>query len=480
MVIPLKKIIAFCLTFAMLFALCACGSGGESATSANSAAGFRVGYGRVDITPYEESVPLAGYGNTSTRMSDGCADRLYITCVAFSDTQDETVLMYTVDLASISAVAEDLREAISEGTGISVDRIFVAATHTHSAPDLGNTNELSITRYRTRLEEWAVMAGNTALSDRAPATMEIASSVAENLNFVRHYYVSDGGVVGENFGVLGSRTYVSHCHDADGQIQVIRLAREEKEDVVLVNWQVHPTRYGNTTNASADFISPLRARLEEKLDCKVAYFSGASGNLNPGSRITSEMRTQDYKQMGQLLADYAIEALKTPTAVATGNVRLALKTVTAPVDKSEEHKLAEALVIRDLWASTNNLNLCMEEAAKVGLGSQWHAAGIITRNTRLGDTISMEIGAFSIGDVAFVSAPYEMFDQNGVQIKEGSPFKMTFISTLCNGGNGYIASRECATHGCYGYDSRSFGSVGAAEELVTDYLGLLDSLHTSN
>ena len=474
----MKKITVFLLSFALLFALCACSAGGtENTGKGDAAGGFQVGYGRSDITPYEESVPLAGYGNTSTRMSDGCADRLYITCVAFTDGEGETVLMYTADLTSISAVADDLRAAISEGTGVPVDHIFVAATHTHSAPDLGNTAHPSLVRYRTRLTDWAITAGNAALADRAPATMEIASAVTENLNFVRHYYVSDGSVVGENFGVLGDRTYVSHCHDADGQLQVVRLLREEKEDVVLVNWQSHPTRYGNTTNASADFISPLRARMEEKLGCKVDYFSGASGNLNPGSRISSEMRTQEYDVMGQYLADYAIEALQEPTAVNTGDVRVAAKTVTADVDKSEADKLADALVIRDLWANTNNLNLCMEEAAKVGLGSQWHAAGIITRNTRLGDTISMEISTFSLGDVAFAIAPYEMFDQNGVQIKEGSPFKMTFISTLCNGGNGYIASLECATHGCYGYDSRSYGSAGVAEELVTDYLGLLDSLH---
>lgn len=474
----MKKALIFLLTSALLLGLCACATGSGNATDPNGSAGFRVGYGRVDITPYEESVPLAGYGNTSTRMSDGCADRLYITCVAFTDAQGETVLMYTSDLTTLSAVADDMREAISSSTGIPVDHIMLSATHTHSAPDLGNTNEQSIVRYRVRLTEWAIDAANKALADSQPATMEIASAVAENLNFVRHYYVSDGGVVGENFGVLGERTYVSHCHDADGQIQLVRFAREEGKDVVLVNWQVHPTRYGNTTNASADFISPLRDRMEEKLDCLVAYYSGASGNLNPGSRIPGEMRTQKYDEMGRLLADYAIEALKDPTAVETGNVQVSTKTVTADVDKSEAAKLNDAMVIRDLWAGTNNLNLCMEEAAKVGLGSQWHAAGIITRNTRLGDTISMDIAAFSIGDVAFVIAPYEMFDQNGVQIKEGSPFRMTFISTLCNGGNGYIASLECATHGCYGYDSRSFGSAGDAEVLVSEYLGLLDALHT--
>lgn len=473
----IKKILSTLMVATLLLSLCACAASEQTATEDGAVAAFQVGYGRTDITPYEEAVPLAGYGNTSTRMSTGCADRLYTTCIAFTDTKGETVLMFTNDLTSIAAVADDVRDAISKATGVPVDNILYAATHTHSAPDLGNTNEPSIPRYRARLTEWSVDAAQKALADRKPATMEMASTQTENLNFVRHYTVSDGSTVGENFGVLGDRTYVEHCHDADSTLQLLKFTREGGKDVVLANWQVHPTRYGNTTNASADFISPLRDRMEEKLDCHFAYFSGASGNLNPGSRIANEMRTQEYSEMGTFLANDAIEALKETTPVATGDIHVVNRTVTADVDKSETAKLNDAYVIRDLWQATNDLNRCMEEANKVGLHSQWHAGGIITRCTRLGDTFSMTLDAFSIGDVAFVGAPYEMFDQNGVQIREASPFSMTFINTICNGGNGYIASELCATHGCYGFDSRNFGGLGSAEELVSEYGDMLNTLH---
>lgn len=473
----MKRITSTLLSLLLLLSLCACAEGGQTATTGSDEGTFRVGYGRVDITPYEEAVPLAGYGNTSTRMSTGCADRLYTTCIAFTDAEGETVLLYTNDLTSVGAVEQDLREAVSEATGVPMDNILLAATHTHSAPDLGNTNEASILRYRARLTEWATDAALKALEDRKPATMETAATATENLNFVRHYTVSDGGTVGENFGLLGDRTYVSHCHDADPTMQLLRFKREGGKDVVLLNWQVHPTRYGNTTNASADFISPLRTRMEEKLDCHFAYFSGASGNLNPGSRITSELRTQEYNEMGQFLANDAIKALETAKPATVGDIHVTSREVTAPVDKSEVGKMADATIIRDLWQSTNDLNKCMEEANKLGLNSQWHASGVIKRCSQLGDTYSMKLYAFSIGDVAFVGAPYEMFDQNGVQIRDASPFSMTFIATLCNGSDGYVAAKECATHGCYGFDSRSFGNMGTAEELVAEYTDMLNTLH---
>ena len=146
------------------------------------------------------------------------------------------------------------------------------------------------------------------------------------------------------------------------------------------------------------------------------------------------------------------------------------------MDKSDSDRLSDAIIVRDYWTSTNDLEASMKLAEQYGFHSQWHASGVITRANK-DDTVSMEIAAFSVGDLAFVSAPYEMFDQNGAQIRDGSPFAMTFVATLCNGSNGYIASELCATHGCYGFDSRAWGGIGSAEELVSEYVDMLSTLY---
>lgn len=477
----MKKSFVILTVFALLLGLIGCGgSDAEAGSSTAQAApeGFLVGYGRTDITPYYDPVPLAGYGNTSTRMSNGVGDVLYTTCIAFTDEDGETVLIYHNDLTSTPAgVFDDVKKRICDATGVPEDHIMVSATHTHSAPDLGNTAEPSIPRYRTMLSDWMVEAAVKAMADRRPATLEVASIQTENLNFVRHYIVDDGSTVAENYGVLGTRQYVSHCHDADGQMQLYRFRFADAQDVVLVNWQAHPTRYGKTNNASADFIGPLRTRLENKLDCRMAYFTGAAGNLNPSSRITSEIRTKDNTAMGNMLADYGVDALKEPREVSLGDVAIVSKAYTGPVDKSEDHLIGVATQLRDLWIKTNDNNLCLEEAAKLGLGSQYHAGHIISRNA-MADTHTITIHALSLGDAAFIFAPYEMFDQNGVQIKEGSPFDATFVVTLANDGNGYIASQACAEHGCYGFDTRIY-PIGTAEILVDEYLSLLEGLYAN-
>ena len=79
---------------------------------------MKIGYSRIDITP-TEPVPLAGYGNTSMRMSEFILNDLYSTCVAFTDSDDNTVLLFHNDLiASKAEYMRPIREAISAKTGI--------------------------------------------------------------------------------------------------------------------------------------------------------------------------------------------------------------------------------------------------------------------------------------------------------------------------------------------------------------------------
>ena len=73
---------------------------------------LRVGYCRINITPFEP-VPLAGYGNTSTRVSRNILSELYSTCIAFTDEADNTVLLFHNDLISSRLeISEPCRKAV--------------------------------------------------------------------------------------------------------------------------------------------------------------------------------------------------------------------------------------------------------------------------------------------------------------------------------------------------------------------------------
>ena len=84
--------------------------------------------------------------------------------------------------------------------------------------------------------------------------------------------------------------------------------------------------------------------------------------------------------------------------------------------------------------------------------------------------------AFSVGELGFVTAPYEMFDTQGVTIKEESPFPATFVITCCNDGLGYIPSMEGFNNNTYEANNGKF-MPGTGEALAEEYVKMLQSLY---
>ena len=94
---------------------------------------YRVGYCRVDITP-TESVPLAGIGRSSQRMSRCVRDPLYASCFAITDETGKTVILMTMDLQrGLSRTVDKVRAAVTERFGIPADCIiYVPYSADHS------------------------------------------------------------------------------------------------------------------------------------------------------------------------------------------------------------------------------------------------------------------------------------------------------------------------------------------------------------
>lgn len=66
-----------------------------------------------------------------------------------------------------------------------------------------------------------------------------------------------------------------------------------------------------------------------------------------------------------------------------------------------------------------------------------------------------------------------MFDTNGKEVRDASPYKMTFISSLTGGGFGYIPSAYAFPHGGYEVYVTRF-VMGTGEALVQESLKLLN------
>ena len=83
--------------------------------------------------------------------------------------------------------------------------------------------------------------------------------------------------------------------------------------------------------------------------------------------------------------------------------------------------------------------------------------------------------AIALGDVAFITAPYEMFCSNGLYIKEHSPYEQTMICSCSNDTIDYLADAIGFQYDIYEVNTRRMGA-GTAEKVADLYVQTLKDM----
>lgn len=486
----MKKILIMLILAAMVLGMVACAPNGDPSgtggtgdtTGANDQGGFLAGFGEGEITP-NYSALLGGFGDKD-RFHTGNRTYIYAHVLAVSDEAGNTALMIATDMLSMSeTLVANIASWCESKYNIPAANILISASHSHETPSVDN----KYVEYITPIIQNAIQ---DAMDDRAPAEMYINTVQTEAMNFVRHYWNAEGEMYAPNYGSKGSGL-VSHETDADNDMQLLKFERgEEKKPIIVVNFQGHPHigASGADKNISANWPGVMRDEVKKEIDCNIMYFSGAGGNVNSSSYIEEENVSKDYKDHGKRAAKYVIKAEDSYTKVETGTIKAKQVTNTYEADHSMDHLYDIASKVIEEY--NKSLAAGMEAAKQYPeLHSVYHANAIV-KKYKAGPTRDMTIGAIAIGDVVFTIHPYELFDTNGMEIKGGTvgnenyataeqqenPYKMTIVTTMSNGTNGYIPSALNCKNGSYAVDVTNFVH-GTAETLVTEYLNILNELH---
>ena len=397
-----------------------------------------VGWHRGVVTP-REPVPLSGMGKNMARMATyNVVDELMASMTVFADKTglQNAVLFCCLDWLLIQKdITENAAAAISSATGIPKDRIFFCCSHTHCGPDTGSSHRC-MRRYLAWFYGAIARNAKAAVADLQLATVYAGAVQTEKLNFTRRYILkTEEGIRGESsvWGKFTKEEILDYETPADNQLQVVRICRQHGKDIILLNFQVHPGFNGSFKfgNASADMVAGIRYALETKYpEAVVTFFQGAAGNQSRGSR-KEEKPALDREQYGEKLIDYAMEALKNGKQLQTA----APKAV--------------------------------------------HRVTHVTCKT--GEQAMMDLNAVSVGELSFVTAPYEMFCNSGMDIKEHGKkyFSITFVCSVSNGYNKYIPVKRSFD---LDPEMRSFEVKsclfipGTAESLVENYKEMLTEL----
>lgn len=459
----MKKILSLLLCLSIVFSMAACSfslaatetasetaagdetvSGTVPDTSADDTPitlpdGFAVGWAREIINP-KNGTGLGGYGTQKTRLSQRILDDLMLTCTAISDGEN-VIFLFSSDSGQVGGgIANKVAEIIEKNYGFPRQNVFVNATHSHSTPAMANSGAPGLPVYTKAYYEAANKLAGKALRDLESAEIYVGSGKTEGLNFVRRYVNTvTGQYAGKNFtyGSLSADTY-AHETAADAEMQIIKFDRATKKDVVLCNWQCHPTSPGgaDNTEVSSDFISTLRATVESEADALFSYHQGAAGNIAHSGAIAGDRDNSDYRKHGQNIAQTALSVLQgNMTKVASGKVQ------------------------------ANKTTFHAEYRSEIQDGSM---------KKLYSNALSATV--FSIGDVAFATLPVELHDTLGYRIKHESPFEMTFYCGYSNGASGYVPDSPAWNNGGYEVEQTHF-KRGTGEELVSYLLSELNTLY---
>lgn len=268
---------------------------------------LRAGIARVPL-PTPLGLPMMGYGarvGRATALHDPlCARALYL--AGRSD-----CLLLVLDLCLLAPVqARALRERLAARTGVAMECITVACTHTHSGPDTGLGEALDrrpAPDCVAPLLEAAQRAGEEAVASAAPAHLGAGSTQSQ---IGRNRRRADGPV--------------------DHEVCILRVDREHGTPLaILYIHGCHPTVLGHDNLAySADWPGAASRRIEAELPGALAIFAlGAHGDIDPRTRGLQDLALEG-KSVGVGFDE--MERLGDELGTAVAHAAAGIKTAARP------------------------------------------------------------------------------------------------------------------------------------------------------
>ncbi len=347
---------------------------------------------------------------------------------------------------------------------------MIACTHTHTGPltaDWPENQMVADAAYLDvlgrRIADAAVLASKRLL----PVSAWVAHGKVEGVAFNRRYWMNDGSL--RTNPPFQSPGIAGPAGPLNPDLGLLLLRGFDGEPAALLtSYALHPDQVGGTA-LGADYEGVMVGLLKGALGagCAVLCTNGCAGDINhfDMSRPGPQYGMACAERSGRALAGEAIRRLSDLAPLEAPRLRAASRGIELPlrVPTPEEVEWARPL------AGTP-----MTEFDQAGLDIV--AADRIMELHARGEThIPAEITAITLGELALVGLPGEIFSQLGLEIKRNSPFTHTFVVELCNDSIGYLPPHNVYEEGGYEAASSPF-KPGDGEMLVEAALGMLEGM----
>jgi hypothetical protein len=458
-------------------ALAVWGLSSEAAHVPAYAAELWIGAATADITP-DRPLPLTG--NTTVRIAREVQSRCTANVLALESREGERPVDQAILIACDLCV---IRPGIQEGfrkhlagrlPGFDLNKLFLAATHTHAAPVLlqdrydeaDYADAMQPKEYVPWMYERMAEAVVKAWESRAAGAVAWGLGHAVAGHNRRMVYADGtakmhGNTADPQFrGVEGYEDHAVHIlcfYDAQKRLKAAALTLSTTAQCDAGN------------KVSADFWHDVRRLIHQRHgeDVCVLGFCAPAGDQTPRPQVRKrseqrmcELRGLTYTQeIGRRVADaftdvagviakdiradvplvHRVQQIELPARIVTDAEYAVAKKVCDEIDVKQTRSKS------DHW--TRNLYGLIAERYEAQQKGEWK-------------TFEMELHVLRLGDVAIATNPFELFLDYGVQIEARSPAVQTFLIQLAT---------NARQHGYYLPTPRAMAGGTLDEKPFTNY-----------
>ncbi|MDA1280994.1 MAG: neutral/alkaline non-lysosomal ceramidase N-terminal domain-containing protein, partial [Chloroflexi bacterium] len=444
------------------------------------------GVGRVDISP-PVGVAHAGWGAQTHQVSLGNDMPLLVTALVVANMGVELAIV-DVDIGIFTGQQDqDIRQLISDDSGIPFDNIRLAYSHTHSGPItfgqwIKEGIELADQWWNT-IPGACVKAVSEAKSTMKPGRAGFGRGSCD-ININRRPARKNG----ELFTGRNRDGFVDH------DVDVVAIDDVDGNPIAtIVNYAMHPTIMAHENQwVTPDFPGPMRSVVEHAVGGLCLFLQGASGNQGPVNGFTGDLRV--YRKAGSMLGAEAarvrfnidpVEREERLDQILLSGADLGIYT---DVQTSESD---DTVAVHNLWVDLPSRDVATVEEAQARFDegetelaavrasgapqgeiqravSKVMRANIYLNVARNSERyvrdghITIGIQSMRIGETVLVSAPVEPFAELADEIKRRSGAPNTIFSGFSNGHYAYLTTDMAFEEGGYEVSVTPFapGSAG--------------------
>ena len=492
---------------------------------------LKIGWASADVST---NAPVGITGQAYLRISQGSMDPTTVTALYLEDGGDYTLFL-SGDFTSFEGTfLAELRTAVQQRLpGFDATKIILNATHTHTAPrhqlktgydkaPLDGVNIEPPEIYRAFLRQQMTETVAKAVETAAPGSISYGySSASVGMSRRATYFVDKGAgnQKGNTFAVNGHAAMYGKTNDPEfagfeGNVDtyvylLYTFDAEGKLTGAMVNVPCPSQCTEHELFTSADYWNEARNEIRKVYgDIYILPQCAAAGDQSPhllhnqaararqaqlryGDDPKAEkfVRPMEYyarRDIGEKLAQaftngYAWASKEKYTEMPVRHVMQVVELDRWQVTKQQYDEAVENL--QNLQAGTfqHTDDPMADFKANTRRSCEINRCeGVIARYENKAETLAVEIHVAKVGDIAFVSCPFELYIDYQHRIQARSPFIQTFMVQLATstvGGGSYLATERAAAN--KGYSAISYScqvSPKGGQQLVENILETLQNM----